>query len=131
MTSKALPENVLSTGLEESTLGGRLYAARQKAGMSLYMAANLLGVKPGTLKSWENDRSEPRVNKLNALAGLLGVSPTYFLAGEGNSGKSVSASRGRGEKLLEMMRMEIALAREEQKALTKRIRKLEMLINKL
>ncbi len=81
MTSKALPENVLSTGLVESTLGGRLYAARQKAGMSLYMAANLLGVKPGTLKSWENDRSEPRVNKLNALAGLLGSAPPIFWQG--------------------------------------------------
>ena len=131
MASKALPENVLSNGREESTLGGRLHAARQNAALSLYMAANLLGVKPSTLKSWENDRSEPRVNKLNALAGLLGVSPTYFLAGEGNSGKSVSASRGRSEKLLEMMRTEIALAREEQKKLTRRIQKLEMLINKI
>ena len=131
MTNKTSRDNVLSAGVEETTLGGRIYAARKKAGMSIYMAANLLGVKPDTLKSWEGDRSEPRVNKLNALAGLLGVSPTYFLAGEGNSGKSVSASRGRGEKLLEMMRSEISLAREEQKTLTKRIRKLEMLINKL
>ncbi len=130
MTNKTSRDNVLSAGVEETTLGGRIYAARKKAGMSIYMAANLLGVKHSTLKSWENDRSEPRVNKLNSLAGLLGVSPTYFLAGEGNSGKSVSSNRGRSEKLLEMMKHEISLAKKEQKSLTGRIRKLEMLINK-
>ena len=130
MTDQRAGDNILPAEPAQTTLGGRIYTARKNAGMSLYMVANLLGVKHSTLKSWENDRSEPRVNKLNALAGVLGVSPTYFLSGEGNRGKAVSASRGRSEKLLEMMRNEISLAKKEQKSLTERIKKLEMLINK-
>ena len=92
-------DNILTAGEEEMTLGGRLYASRQNAGMSLNLAARLLGVKSSTLKSWENDRSEPRVNKLVALAGLLGVSLTHFLAEEGNDGVNVSAMKGRRDKL--------------------------------
>ena len=91
MPNQVSSDNILTTGEEEMTLGGRIYASRQNAGMSLHMAANLLGVKSSTLKSWENDRSEPRVNKLVALAGLLGVSPTHFLAEEGNDGADVVA----------------------------------------
>ena len=86
MPNNRSSDNVLTAGEEEMTLGGRLYASRQNAGMSLKLAARLLGVKASTLKSWENDRSEPRVNKLVALAGLLGVSPTHFLAEEGHDG---------------------------------------------
>ena len=36
-------DNILTTGEEEMTLGGRIYASRQNAGMTLHMAANLLG----------------------------------------------------------------------------------------
>ena len=86
MSTHKTTDNVLNTSEDEMTLGGRIYASRQNAGMSLDMAANLLGVRSSTLKSWENDRSEPRVNKLVALAGILGVSPTHFLAEEGNDG---------------------------------------------
>ena len=71
-------DNILTAGEEEMTLGGRLYASRQNAGMSLNLAARLLGVKSSTLKSWENDRSEPRVNKLVALAGLWGSAQHIF-----------------------------------------------------
>ena len=38
-------DNVLTAGEEEMTLGGRLYASRQNVGMSLNLAASLLGVK--------------------------------------------------------------------------------------
>ena len=78
MPNQRLSENILVTGNEQTTLGGRLYASRQNAGMSLHMVANLLGVKSSTLKSWENDRSEPRVNKLVALAGVLGLAQHIF-----------------------------------------------------
>lgn len=110
------------------TLGGRIYASRQNAGMSLHMAASLLGVKHSTLKSWENDRSEPRVNKLVALAGLLGVSPTHFLAEEGDDGLNISAKMGSRGKLVEMLKEEISHAREEQKKLNQRLRNIDALI---
>ena len=131
MSNQISSDNILTAGEEEMTLGGRIYASRQNAGMSLHMAANLLGVKSSTLKSWENDRSEPRVNKLVALAGLLGVSPTHFLAEEGNDGVDVTAIKGRRGKLIELLKEEMSHAREQQKRLNQRIRKMDALIQKL
>ena len=131
MPNRGLSDNILTAGKEEMTLGGRIYASRQNAGISLHMAANLLGVKSSTLKSWENDRSEPRVNKLVALAGLLGVSPTHFLAEEGNDGMNVAEVKGRRGKLIEMLKEEISYAREHQKELNQRLRKMDALIQKL
>ena len=124
-------DNILTAGEEEMTLGGRLYASRQNAGMSLNLTARLLGVKSSTLKSWENDRSEPRVNKLVALAGLLGVSPTHFLAEEGNDGVDVSVIKGRRGKLVEVLREESSYALKQQKQLNQRLRKIDALIQKL
>ena len=124
-------DNILTAGEEEMTLGGRLYASRQNAGMSLNLVAGLLGVKSSTLKSWENDRSEPRVNKLVALAGLLGVSPTHFLAEEGNDGVDVSTKKGSRGKLVKLLKDEMSNAREQQKQLSQRLRKIDDLIQKL
>ena len=124
-------DNVLAAGEEEMTLGGRLYSSRQNAGMSLSLAARLLGVKASTLKSWENDRSEPRVNKLVALAGLLGVSQTHFLAEEGHDGEDGSVVKGRRGKLVEMLKEEMSYAHEKQKELNKRLCKIDDLIQKL
>ena len=131
MPNNRSSDNVLTAGEEEMTLGGRLYASRQNAGMSLNLAARLLGVKASTLKSWENDRSEPRVNKLVALAGLLGVSPTHFLAEEGHDGEDGSNVKGRRGKLVEMLKEEMSCAHEQQKQLNERLRKIDDLIQKL
>ena len=124
-------KNILTRGEGEMTLGGRIYASRQNAGMSLNMAANLLGVKSSTLRAWENDRSEPRVNKLVALAGLLGVSPIHFLSEEGNDGADVAAIKVRRSELIDMLKEEISFAREQQNQLNQRIRKIDALIKKL
>ena len=123
-------DNILAAGEEEMTLGGRLYSSRQNAGMSLNLVARLLGVKASTLKSWESDRSEPRVNKLVALAGLLGVSPTHFLAEEGHDGEDGPAAKGRRGGLVEMLKEEVSCAREQQKQLNERLRKIDGLIQK-
>ncbi len=131
MPIKTHPSNVLSDGNLETTLGGRIFQCRQQAGMSLQMLANLTGVQPSTLKSWENDRSEPRVNKLVAMAGILGVSPTYFIAEEGNSGVAMPRPRGRGGKLISQLKAEMAEIDEQQKILTKRLRKINTIIQKL
>lgn len=131
MSIKTSPNNVLSDGNIDSTLGGRLFECRQKAGLSVEMLANLTGVKPSTLKSWESDRSEPRVNKLVAMAGILGVSPTYFIAEEGNSGPLKRRPRGRGGKLIANLKAEMLEINEQQKILTKRLRKINTIIQKL
>ena len=104
MSTDSSTDNVLSTSEEQMTLGGRIYASRENAGMSLHMAVSLLRVKHLNLKSWENDRSEPRVNKLVALAGLFGVSPTHFLAKEEDDGLNISYKMGSRGKLVEMLK---------------------------
>ena len=131
MSNDKSSDNILTAGEEEMTLGGRLYASRQNAGMSLNLVAGLLGVKSSTLKSWENDRSEPRVNKLVALAGLLGVSPTHFLAEEGNDGVDVSTKKGPYGKLAKVLKDEMSHVREQQKQLSQQLRKIDGLIQKL
>ena len=131
MPNNRSSDNVLTAGEEEMTLGGRLYASRENAGMSLNLAARLLGVKASTLKSWESDRSEPRVNKLVALAGLLGVSPTHFLAEEGHDGEDGSVEKGRSGKVVEMLKQEMSYVHEKQKELNKRLCKIDELIQKL
>jgi HTH-type transcriptional regulator, cell division transcriptional repressor len=67
----------------DDTLGGRIVHARETAGLTTGELAARLGVTAKTMANWENDRAEPRSNKLNTLAGLLGVSPTWLLAGRG------------------------------------------------
>lgn len=131
MPIRNLPTNVLSSGDEEMTLGGRIHHSRTQAGMSLQMLANLAGVKASTLKAWETDRSEPRVNKLVAMSGILGVSPTYFIAEEGNAGKGVSSTSGRQDKIISLLAEEIGQLNEDQKAINQRLRKINNLMKSL
>ena len=67
-----------------TTFGDRLAGAREQAGMSQSDLAKRLGVKLTTLKSWEDDFNEPRANKLQMLAGILNVSLSWLLTGEGD-----------------------------------------------
>lgn len=69
---------------DATTFGDRVTGAREKAGMSQSELAKRLGVKLKTLKSWEDDLSEPRANKLSMMAGLLNVSLLWLLSGEGD-----------------------------------------------
>ena len=69
---------------EATTFGDRLSGAREAAGMSQAALARRLGVKPTTLRSWEEDRAEPRANRVQMLSGLLNVSLVWLLTGEGD-----------------------------------------------
>ena len=73
-------------GPETATFGDRLSAAIEKSGMTQKLVAKRLGIKLATLKSWEQDISEPRANRLSMLAGLLGVSVMWLLHGRGDGG---------------------------------------------
>ncbi|MBM1219634.1 helix-turn-helix transcriptional regulator [Ponticoccus sp. SC2-23] len=68
---------------DAATLGDRLSGAREAAGISRSALAQKLGVKPGTLRKWEDDLSEPRANRLQMLSGLLGVSLSWLMTGRG------------------------------------------------
>ena len=67
------------------TLGGRIVHARELQDLTTAQLARRVGVKTATLHEWETDRSEPRSNRLLTLAGMLNVSPTWLLTGEGES----------------------------------------------
>ena len=69
---------------EATTFGDRMTGAREAAGLSQAELAKRLGVKVKTIRAWENDRSEPRANRLQMLAGVLGVSIMWLLNGEGD-----------------------------------------------
>ena len=71
-------------GPDKATFGDRLVAASEKSNLSLQDLATRLGVKNSTIKSWENDNSEPCANRLSMLAGLLNVSITWLISAEGS-----------------------------------------------
>ncbi len=69
---------------ERATFGDRLAGAREAAGMKQADLAKRLGIKVKTLRHWEEDLSEPRANRVSMLAGLLNVSLSWLLTGNGN-----------------------------------------------
>ncbi len=79
---------------ETATFGDRVAGAREAAGMDRKELARRLGVKLKTLAGWEDDLAEPRANKLQMLAGLLNVSLTWLLTGQG---EGVAAPDDSGE----------------------------------
>jgi HTH-type transcriptional regulator, cell division transcriptional repressor len=68
---------------DNDTMGGRLLRARDAAGLTIQELATRIGVKPSTVQAWENDRSQPRANRLQMIAGMLGVSLSWLLHGVG------------------------------------------------
>lgn len=75
--------SIFSGRQDEDTMGGRLQRARDAAGLSVPEVAARLGVKPTTVQAWENDRSQPRANKLQMVAGLLNVGLAWLMDGLG------------------------------------------------
>ena len=59
----------------------RLIKARKDIDFNIADLSRHLGVNPKTIRDWDAARSEPRSNKLSMLAGLLGVSVGWLLAG--------------------------------------------------
>ncbi|MDH3741111.1 MAG: helix-turn-helix domain-containing protein [Hyphomicrobiales bacterium] len=65
----------------DTTLGERVSEAREAIGLSLEEAAQRMAVKTATLKGWEAGKTQPRPNKLQMLAGVLGVPFSWLLDG--------------------------------------------------
>jgi transcriptional regulator with XRE-family HTH domain len=70
---------------DNDTLGGRLSRTRDALGMSVAALARRVGVKPATILAWESDRSEPSVERLTLLAGVLKVNMIWLLHGVGDA----------------------------------------------
>ena len=82
---------------DAATFGDRLALAREGQNMTQGQLAKRLGLRVQTVQNWEFDRSEPRANKLQMLAGFLNVSMIWLLTGEGDGGPEL---RGNDTKAL-------------------------------
>ncbi len=97
-----------------ATFGDRLAAARAARGLSQDEVAARLGVRQRTLRSWEDDQAEPRANRLQMLAGVLGVSLRWLMTGVGEGGPAGAAEApgaDLGEILGEMQDLRADMAR--------------------
>ena len=83
MTENSLEEPFDWYGPDAATFGDRVVGAREKSGMTQVELSRRLGIKLTTLRGWEEDLSEPRANKLQMLTGMLNVSLSWLLSGEG------------------------------------------------
>lgn len=77
-----------------ATFGDRLALARESQGLGQGQLARRMGLRLQTVQNWEADRSEPRANKLQMLAGLLNVSMVWLLTGEGEGAPAPRENRG-------------------------------------
>lgn len=66
---------------EEYCLAHRIKEARDTKGLSDAALANRVGVKLKTYQNWETGKTEPRANKLQMLAGVLGVPLLWLIQG--------------------------------------------------
>ena len=107
-----------------ATFGDRLAAARDALGLAQDELAAQLGVKLKTLRDWENDVNDPRANKLQMLSGVLNVSISWLLTGEGegvDGRESVVPSRAEAADIV----AELQSLQAEMVGLSTRMRKLE------
>lgn len=107
---------------ENSTFGDRLAAARDAAGLSQTDLARRTGVRLSSIKSWENDQSEPRANTLQRVSGILGVSLMWLLAGEGDG--MAEAQLGPAEEMRELL-LELRALRGDHARIGERMGRLE------
>jgi len=113
---------------ETATFGDRLAAAREAAGLKQKQLAQKIGVKPSTLRHWEEDLSEPRANRLSMLGGILGVSMGWLLNGEGEGLSAPEDNVGPPTEVadlltdLRLVRVQLQQSNEKLAKLEKRLR---------
>lgn len=78
---------------DRATFGDRLADARAAMGLGQEELAHRIGVRAKTLRGWEEDKAEPRANRLQMLAGVLNVSISWLLTGQGEGLTSPDAAR--------------------------------------
>lgn len=107
-----------------ATFGDRIAAAREAMGLSPANLARRLGVREETLQNWEDDRAEPRANKMQMLAGILNVSIIWLMSGEGQGIRSEQGTTLDRENIDNLL-SELREIRTVQQALATRTQQLE------
>ena len=110
---------------EVSPFGDRIAVARTARNMTQSQLARRMGIKAQTLVNWENDRSEPRANQLQMLAGLLNVSIIWLMSGEGDAPVCEPETDAPGPQRIDALVQEIRDIRASQSALATRLGRLE------
>lgn len=117
-------------GPDAATFGDRMAGARERAGMSQAQLARRLGVKKATIVAWEEDRSDPRANRLSMMAGLLNVSIMWLLTGEGDGPDAPEALTG-GDSDLAAIAGELRAVRSHMRQAAERVARLEKRLREL
>lgn len=117
-------------GPDAATFGDRVAAAREAAGMTQAQLARRLGVKKATLVGWEQDLAEPRANKLSMISGLLNVSMSWLLTGEGDDLSEPGSFEGQSSDF-QALANELRALREDMRRQTERAGRIEKTLRRL
>jgi transcriptional regulator with XRE-family HTH domain len=98
---------------DTATFGDRVAGAREALGIGQPELARRLGVRVKTLRDWENDLAEPRANKLQMLAGILGVSLMWLLNGEGDGVDAPELDGGETQEQIRDLLLELRAVQAE------------------
>ena len=113
---------------DTATFGDRLAGAREAAGLDQKGLAGKIGVKQAVILAWENDLKEPRANRLQMVSGILGVSMSWLLTGEGEGPEAPGDAGALNENVSDLLaelrglRSEVAQTGEKLARLEKRLR---------
>lgn len=88
-----------------ATLGDRLTAAREGAGLDIAAMAEALGLRPETLEGWEVDQAEPTASLMGRIATLTGVSLVWLLTGQGAGPQDDNAGAALRAELADLRRL--------------------------
>ena len=101
--------------------------AREASGLSVADVVKRLGVRANTYEAWEADRSEPRANKLVALAGILNISPPYLLSGLGEQPPKSAVP----ERQIAQLKAQVEQLEQSLKTATASLRQIKKVVNKM
>jgi HTH-type transcriptional regulator, cell division transcriptional repressor len=118
-----LTEELDDWGDDAATFGDRLALARSATGMSQAQLAHRMGIKMQTLRNWEENRSEPRANRFQMLAGMLNVSMAWLMSGHGEA--PVASPTQNDDEAVTWCAAEARALRVEQLRLAERLSQLE------
>ena len=120
-------QTIFHSNEEDTTLGGRISMAREASELSVNQVVKRLGVRSTTYAAWEADRSEPRANKLVALAGILNVSPPYLLSGLGEQPSRI----GLPERQINQLNFQVEQLEQSLKTATASLRQIKRVMVKM
>jgi len=99
-------------------MGPRLRVARENAAFTEADLARRVGVTVRTVHAWESDKAIPRANRLQMLAGVLGVTLVWLLEGREDGFMEAQSAAPKIAIQKELERLNATL--DEAKALTTR-----------